>query len=122
VKLLHVRDEQPRRGGSRCADMSLDLIACLGEDLRGMRQLDDRKLGRQPACQPPRSAEVGERHEPVSDVLDDCRTFASFGMRGGVLLPKSVPRYRLVADSLIAVGSLGAVHRSDASFLDKLDA
>jgi hypothetical protein len=29
-----------------------------------------------------------------------------------VLLPKSVPRYRLVADSLIAVGSLGAVHRS----------
>lgn len=29
-----------------------------------------------------------------------------------VLLPKSVARYRLVADSLIAVGSLGAVHRT----------
>jgi hypothetical protein len=29
-----------------------------------------------------------------------------------MLLPKSVPRYGLVADSLIAVGSLGAVHRS----------
>jgi mRNA-degrading endonuclease toxin of MazEF toxin-antitoxin module len=29
-----------------------------------------------------------------------------------VLLPKSVARYRLPADSLIAVGSLGSVHRS----------
>jgi hypothetical protein len=29
-----------------------------------------------------------------------------------MLLPSSVPRYRLIEDSLIAVGSLGAVHRS----------
>src|SRR5215211_346955 len=29
-----------------------------------------------------------------------------------MLLPRSVPRYRLVADSLIAVGSLGALNRS----------
>ena len=44
MKLLHVRDEQPRRGGLRCADMSLDLVARLGEDFRVPPTRDRREL------------------------------------------------------------------------------